>query len=117
MAPDLLPLVASGLLGFEREWRNEPMNRTVAAMIFTGTLLVSGGAIAGERTVTLAVDNMYCELCPGIVKKSLTKVDGVSQVAVSYEKKTTVTYDDKKATLAALTAATTNAGYPSHPVQ
>ena len=94
------------------------MNRAVAAMILTGTLLISGGAIAGERTVTLAVDNMYCELCPGIVKKSLTKVDGVSQVAVSFEKKTaTVTYDDKKTTPAALTAATTNAGYPSHPVQ
>jgi mercuric ion binding protein len=94
------------------------MSRVLSAMILTGALLVSGGAIAGERTVTLAVDNMYCELCPGIVKKSLTKVDGVSQVAVSFEKKTaTVTYDDKKATLAALTAATTNAGYPSHPVQ
>lgn len=94
------------------------MNRIVAAMILTGTLLISGGALAAERTVTLAVDNMYCELCPGIVKKSLAKVEGVSQVAVSFEKKTaTVTYDDKKATLAALTAATTSAGYPSHPIQ
>lgn len=94
------------------------MNRAVAAMILTGTLFISGGAIAGERTVTLAVDNMYCELCPGIVKKSLTKVDGVSQVEVSFEKKTaTVTYNNTKATLGALKAATTNAGYPSHPVQ
>ena len=94
------------------------MNRSVAAMIVAGTLSIGGGALAGERTVTLAVDNMYCEACPGIVKKSLTKVDGVSQVAVSYEKKTaTVTYDDGKATLAALTAATTNAGYPSRQIQ
>lgn len=94
------------------------MNRAIAAMIVTGTLLISGGAIAAERTVTLAVDNMYCELCPRMVKKSLTKIEGVSQVAVSFEKKTaTVTYDDKKTTPAALTAATTSAGYPSRPVQ
>lgn len=94
------------------------MNRTVAAMILTGTLLAGGGVLAAEQTVTLAVDNMYCELCPGIVKKSLAKVDGVSQVTVSFEKKiATVTYDDKKVTLGALTAATTSAGYPSHPTQ
>ena len=94
------------------------MNRTVSALVLTGTLLISGGAIAGERTVTLAVDNMYCELCPGIVKKSLAKVDGVSDVTVSFERKTaTVVYDDNKGTLAALTAATTNAGYPSRPIQ
>jgi mercuric ion binding protein len=38
-------------------------------------------------------------------------------VAVSYERKTaTVTYNDQKTTLAALTAATTEAGYPSHPI-
>lgn len=94
------------------------MNRAIAALIVTGTLLISGGAIAAERTVTLAVDNMTCELCPAIVKKSLAKIEGVSQVAVSIEKKTaTVTYDDQKTTPAALTAATTNAGYPSHPAQ
>jgi mercuric ion binding protein len=43
-----------------------------------------------------------------------TRVDGVGHAAVSYEKKTaTVTFDDAKTTLAALTAATTKAGYPS----
>lgn len=94
------------------------MNRILGAMILAGTLAVGGAAMAAEQTVRLAVDNMYCELCPGIVKKSLEKVGGVSKVAVSFEKKTaTVTYDDKTATLAALTAATKNAGYPSHQVQ
>ena len=87
-------------------------------MILTGALLVGSRALAAERTVILAVDNMYCELCPGIVKGSLEKVGGVSQVGVSFEKKTaTVTYDDKKTTLDTLTAATKNAGYPSHPIQ
>jgi mercuric ion binding protein len=93
------------------------MKRILAGALLTAALFTATDTLAAERTVTLAVDNMYCELCPGIVKKSLAKVDGVGQVAVSFEKKTAiVTYDDKKATLAALTAATTNAGYPSHSV-
>src|SRR5713226_3340068 len=84
------------------EWRNDQMNRSIATMIVAGALLGGGGALAAEKTVTLAVENMTCELCPGIVKKSLTKVDGVGGVTVSLEKKTaTVTYDDKKTTLAA----------------
>lgn len=90
------------------------MKLSLAGLSLAAMLLAASGALAREQTVTLAVDNMYCELCPGIVKKSLAKVDGVSQVAVSFEKKTaTVTYDDGKTTVAALTAATTEAGYPS----
>jgi mercuric ion binding protein len=81
----------------------------VAAMVLAGTV-----ASAAERTVTLAVDNMYCEACPYIVKKSLASVSGVETVVVSYEQKSaTVTYDDQKTTLDALTSATTQAGYPS----
>jgi mercuric ion binding protein len=80
-------------------------------------LLAAGTAIAAERTVTLAVDNMYCSACPHTVKLSLAKVTGVNEAAVFYEKKTAiVTYDDQQTTIAALTAATTNAGYPSHPI-
>ena len=64
--------------------------------------------------MTLAVENMTCDACPYIVKQSLTKVSGVENVAVSFEKKTaTVTYDDQKTTTDALTSATTQAGYPS----
>ena len=90
------------------------MNLSLAGLSLAAMLLGADAALAAEKTVTLAVDNMYCEACPGIVKKSLAKVDGVSQVAVSFEKKTaTVTYDDGKTTIAALTAATSQAGYPS----
>jgi mercuric ion binding protein len=92
-----------------------PMRRTLAAACLTAALFIAVDALAAERTATLAIDNMYCELCPGIVKKSLAKVDGVSQVSVSFAEKTaTVTYDDQKTALAALTTATTQAGYPSH---
>ena len=73
--------------------------------------------MAAEKSVTLAIKGMYCSACPYIVKQSLAKVGGVGNVAVSYEKQTAVvTYDDQKTTLAALTAATTQAGYPSHPI-
>lgn len=73
-------------------------------------------AFAAERTVTLAVKNMYCAACPHTVKASLEAVPGVAKVAVSYKDKTaTVTFDDAKTGLDALTTATTNAGYPSAP--
>lgn len=69
---------------------------------------------ATPKTVTLAVQNMTCELCPITVKKSLEKVPGVSAVKVDFDKKTaTVTYDADKAQPEDLTRATTNAGYPS----
>lgn len=70
---------------------------------------------AAPKTITLAVQNMTCELCPITVKKSLEKVSGVSAVKVDLDRKTaTVTYDPDKAQPEALTKATTNAGYPSH---
>jgi mercuric ion binding protein len=94
------------------------MKLPVAAITLSSALILSGTVMAAERTVVLAIDNMYCDACPGIVKKSLDKVTGVKNVVVSYEKKTArVTYDDNKATVAALTAATTNAGYPSRVTQ
>jgi periplasmic mercuric ion binding protein len=79
-------------------------------------LFVSPAALAGESIVTLAVQNMYCADCPFIVRKSLEAVPGVIGVVVSYKDKTAVvTYDDAKAEVSALTAATTKAGYPAAP--
>jgi mercuric ion binding protein len=79
-------------------------------------LLASSSAFATERTITLAVKNIFCDACPLIVRKSLEAVPGVSKAAVSYKEKTAVvTYDDAKADVKALTAATTKAGYPSAP--
>jgi periplasmic mercuric ion binding protein len=90
------------------------MIRILATVSVAVTLLASGATSAAERTVTLTVNNMYCDACPYIVEQSLAKVPGVENVAVSFEQKTaTVTYDDEKTTLDALTSATTQAGYPS----
>lgn len=69
---------------------------------------------AAWKTVTLDVRNMTCELCPITVRESLENVPGVSAVKVDFARKTaTVMYDPDKAQPAALTHATTNAGYPS----
>ncbi|WP_261540439.1 mercury resistance system periplasmic binding protein MerP [Burkholderia multivorans] len=69
---------------------------------------------ATPKSVTLAVQNMNCALCPVTVKKSLEKVPGVNAVQVDFDKKTaTVTYDPDKAKPETLTQATTSAGYPS----
>jgi mercuric ion binding protein len=81
-------------------------------------VLAAGSAAAAERSVTLAVDNMTCEACPPIVRKSLARVPGVSKAEVSAEThRAVVTFDDGKTNVAALIDATTKAGYPSRPVQ
>jgi periplasmic mercuric ion binding protein len=91
------------------------MNRLLLIVLGLG-MLVSSSAVAAERTITLAVQNMFCADCPFIVKKSLEAVPGVAKATVSFKDKTaTVTYDDGKADVKGLTEATTNAGYPSAP--
>ena len=90
------------------------MIRSVIATLFGLSLLASSSAFAGERTVTLTVQNMYCSACPITVKSSLEAVPGVDKVVVSYEENTAVvTFDDAKTVVPALISATTNAGYPS----
>jgi len=90
------------------------MTRILLATGIATAVLAAGVAAAAERTVTLVVDNMYCDACPYIVKQSLARVPGVETVVVSYEQKSaTITYDDQKTTIDALTSATTQAGYPS----
>ncbi len=76
--------------------------------------VLATSSFAGTKTVVLDVPTMTCELCPITVKKAISKVPGVSGVEVSYERKeATVTFDDAKASIEALTKATANAGYPS----
>jgi len=72
-------------------------------------------AAAGEaQTVTLDVPGMTCKFCPITVRKALSKVPGVIEAKSDYANKTaTVTFDPDKASLADLTEATANTGYPS----
>jgi len=90
----------------------------VSKLLASAAIAVSvlASSTAWAATITLAVKNMYCADCPFIVRKSLEAVPGVSKAVVSYKDKTAVvTYDDTRADVAALTRATTEAGYPSAP--
>jgi mercuric ion binding protein len=90
---------------------HQTLSLSVAALLLTAYPLV-----AGEKTVTLAVENMSCSTCPYIVKQSLAGVPGVIHAEVSFENKTAaVIFDDTKTGLAVITAATAEAGFPSHP--
>lgn len=84
-------------------------------VVFAAALFaLTGTAGAESQTVTLAVENMSCAVCPITVKKALNDVAGVSRTDVSFEsKEATVTFDDAKTNIETLIKATTNAGYPS----
>lgn len=88
--------------------------RWIMALAASVVLLMDGPAAAEERTVTLAVDGMWCASCSYIVKGTLAQVEGVREVDVSSREKTAVvTFDDETTTVAALTEATAGAGFPS----
>ena len=75
-------------------------------------------AIAETRTVTLDIPKMDCPICPITVEAALNKVDGVSEVNADLDSRSAiVTFDDSRASVDDLTAATGNAGYPSTVVQ
>jgi periplasmic mercuric ion binding protein len=93
-----------------------PMTKFTTSLALGLLIVSSGGAMAAQRTVILAVDNMYCEACPYMVKKTIEKVSGVSKVTVSFKEKTAVVvFDDTKEAVKDLTDAATNAGFPSTP--
>ena len=91
--------------------------KTLMFLAISAILLAATPGLAGERSVTLVVDGMTCAACPYIVQRSLTRVDGVKTVRVSYgQKMANVTYDDARCNVAQLGAATTENGFPSTPV-
>lgn len=90
--------------------RSRMIQWLIAAML----MMLAPTAEAGQRSVTLAVDNMSCASCPYIVEQSLERVDGVVDATVSFEDRTAVVrYDDTQTDVDALTRATGDAGYPS----
>jgi len=89
--------------------------KRLAALALTTFLVPS--MWAATQTTTLKVPGMTCPTCPITVKKALQRVEGVSNISVNLaQKEVLVTFDDAKTNNAALVKATTNAGYPSRPV-
>ena len=98
------------------------MRQILAAAFLTVASVSSVPAIAAERTATLLVENMYCASCPFIVKRTLAGVPGVTNVDISYKQAASevvaiIDYDDTKADVTALTAATSSVGFPSSVIQ
>lgn len=84
------------------------MKRLLATLVLTALL---APAWAVTRVATLSIPKMHCPACPITINE---KVAGVSGIRVSLGKKqAVVTYDDAKTSVAALTQATANAGFPS----
>ena len=119
------PLVLVAL-GFSGAWIGNLTVLEPYRPIFIGTALVAlffayrrifhpvQACKPGEVCAVPQVRGMTCAACPITVKKALSKVEGVSKTAVSFEKlEAVVTFDDAKTGVQALTKATADAGYPS----
>lgn len=90
------------------------MKKTHARGAIALALLVVAPAFAAEKTVTLAVSDMSCAACPGLVKRTLGRVDGVKSIAMRTDvNEAVVIYDDSKTNPEALVDVTTFAGYPT----
>ena len=92
------------------------MKTLLGSAVTASILLIASAAIAAPRTAILQVDNVSCVSCAPIVKKVLSRMPGVTQVAVVERggmATATVNFDDGMVTAEALAHATTNAGYPS----
>lgn len=84
-----------------------PSNRSVTA----NTLIVDE---ANVSVVVLDVEAMTCASCTSTVSKAINSIRGVIEAKVTYEPpQATVTFDKSLVSVADLTRATRNAGYPS----
>jgi len=93
--------------------RTKPIARLFLGML-GAALLHGSAAFAATQQVTLTVPTMDCATCPITIRVALLKVPGVARAVVSYaQRNAKVTFDDTKTSVAALTAATDAAGYPS----
>lgn len=99
---------------------------TAAAMLSLGAAIAMTplsevtAQLATEKTqtdtVTFAIENMTCAMCPITVRKAMEGVIGVRSVKVDFEARTaTVEYDPNATSPADIADASTNAGYPAQP--
>lgn len=89
-----------------------------AAAILSAGLPAAADAVTAPatqvRVAKFAIANMTCPTCPITVKKAMQSVAGVRSVLVDLHAKTaTVAFDASKANVAAIAAASTNAGFPA----
>ncbi len=105
--------------------RNVFAGLAALAVASSGIAYVAGGDAQGrtaqsnvaQRQALFAIEHMTCATCPISVRTAMRGVSGVSAVQVDFDAKTArVTYDPRRATVAKIAAASTNAGYPARVV-
>ncbi len=81
---------------------------------FALAALFAAPAWAAPQTVTLSIPGMTCGACPITVRTALKRVPGVEKIGIDEAQKlVTVTFDNSRTSVQALTKATEDAGYPS----
>lgn len=102
----LVVLLCAGLLAFPY----------LAPQIFASTS-TSGAATAKGSQVTLQLENLTCASCAVAARKGLTKIEGVTSASVSADPpRAVVTYEPSKVSVARITTAATDLGYPAQAV-
>jgi mercuric ion binding protein len=94
------------------------MRGTAMLRILTAGVVMLSAAVAwaGEREVTLTVENMTCATCPVAVRTAIKRVPGVIDVKVDLRTRTAVVLvDDSVATPAMVAEASRRAGFPARP--
>lgn len=90
------------------------MKPMLSAALLIGSMMAASPAWAGEKTVKLAVEGLFCPSCVYIVRETMAAVDGVASVAVSaLDNSATVVFDDEKTSISDISRASTDAGYPA----
>lgn len=90
------------------------MRYLLSAVFFVVASASFTPAFAAQKTVTLDIPGMDCEICPITVRTALKKLPGVFSAAATPEtKEEVVVYDDAKTTIKQILNATRLAGYPS----
>jgi mercuric ion binding protein len=90
------------------------MNKVKILLVLGALITTPMTLLAAEQTIKLEVEGMTCQSCPYQVKSALKRVEGVISASASLEtREAEVTFDDAVTNIAALTQATTNAGFPS----
>ena len=93
------------------------MSKVLATVLTLLAIFTGSSAFAAELTRTLKVNKMTCATCPLTVRIAMSRVDGVTKVHVNFDDKTAiVTFDDAATTLEAVAQASTDVGFPAHPV-
>jgi len=66
-----------------------------------------------DQKITLAVDNMSCGHCSGMVQKTLEAISGISNISVDLESKRASFSTQEETLVKQAIDAVTKAGYPA----